>query len=144
MIAHIINRVKPRIANTTAIAKVLLINMLPFQSSMFSRTYHVASQKKGLLRLLLAITLGFEIAGRFCYGIKIVASSHFYMCWVQYSENYRDFLTHTLDHQLSVVLKVLFLCKLIFLKITLVELMIPLYLKNCQWFLCGVQDTLWS
>jgi len=36
-------------------------------------------------------------------------SSHFYMCWAQHHRNYRNSLTHTLDHPPYAGLKVLFL-----------------------------------
>jgi hypothetical protein len=59
-------------------------------------------------------------------------SAHFYTFWAQQSGNYHNLLTHTLDPQLYVGLKKLFLNRVTPLKATLVDGIIPLYLRNCQ------------
>ena len=56
--------------------------------------------------------------------------SHFYMCRAQHHRNYCNSLTHTLDPYLDIGLKVLALTEAI-----LIENIVPLSKKNCQWFL---------
>ena len=60
----------------------------------------------------------FAVAG------KKEPSSHFYMCCAEHCGNYRNSLTHALDHQPYIRLKVLFLLEAI-----LVEPIIPLSRK---------------
>jgi len=56
-----------------------------------------------------------EEDGRLCRGKK-EPKSHFYMYWAEHRRNYRNLLTHTLDRQPYISLKVLFLVEAMLLK----------------------------
>jgi len=55
----------------------------------------------------LAIILGCDRQGGFYRDREEEPRSHFYMCWTEHRENYRNLLKHTLDHPLYVGLEVL-------------------------------------
>ena len=55
--------------------------------------------------------------------------SHFYMCWAEHRENYRNCLMHTLYHPPYIGLEVLYLILALTIKAALIKTIIPLSKK---------------